>query len=456
MDVIDPRTGARVARYEPTAWPEVEARLATAGAAARAWAATPIEVRAAHLVALAAALRAAAAPLAEAMAREMGKPVAQGRAEVEKCAWLCEHVAATGPAALARQPVATEARASFVAFRPLGVVLAVMPWNFPAWQVLRCAAPALLAGNVVVLKHASNVPGCAEAIARAFAAAGLPDGAFTSVRVDGAGAQRLIGHPAIAAVAVTGSVEAGRAVARAAGEHLKKCVLELGGSDAYVVLADADLALAATTCAAARMVNGGQSCIAAKRFVVERPVVAEFERRLIAALGAYRMGDPDDVATTLGPMARVDLRDQLHAQVRASVAAGAVLRLGGEPPDRPGAWYPPTVLADVRPGMPAFDEELFGPVAAIVPAADVADAVRLANATRFGLGGAVFTRDVARGTDLAERALEAGACFVNAQVRSDPRLPFGGVKDSGYGRELGEFGLREFVNVKTVWVAGEA
>jgi succinate-semialdehyde dehydrogenase / glutarate-semialdehyde dehydrogenase len=453
MEVINPATGETVVRFEAMRWDEVEGRLAAAHEASRRWQATPIEQRAGLLRQAAALLRSRAPVYAEMMAGEMGKPIAQGRAEVDKCAWLCEHVADSGPGQLAPQPVATEASSSYVSYQPLGAILAVMPWNFPFWQVFRCAAPALLAGNVVVLKHASSVPSSAVTIEQLMAEAGFPTGAFGAVLVDSDVVPQIIAHPAIAAVALTGSVSAGRAVARVAGENLKKTVLELGGSDAYLVLADADLEHAAAVCAKSRLINGGQSCIAAKRFIVERAVLAEFERRLIDRMAAAVCGDPLREDTELGPLAREDLRDELHEQVVRSVERGAVLRLGGEVPKRQGAWYPATVLAEVRPGMPAFDEELFGPVAAVVPADDEADAIRLANASRFGLGAAVFTRDVERGRRLAETALEAGACFVNDLVRSDPRLPFGGIKDSGYGRELGELGLRELVNAKTVWVA---
>jgi succinate-semialdehyde dehydrogenase/glutarate-semialdehyde dehydrogenase len=327
-----------------------------------------------------------------------------------------------------------------------------MPWNFPFWQVLRFAAPALMAGNVALLKHAANVPGSALAIERLFVDAGFPGGAFQTMLVGETEVGALVDDPRVAAVTLTGSTRAGRAIAARAGQALKRCVLELGGSDPYVVLSDADVELAASIGVAARLVNAGQSCIAGKRFIVVPEVRAEFEERFVRRMARAVVGDPRDPGTEIGPLARTDLRDALHRQVRLSVERGARLALGGTVPERQGAWYPPTVLTDVKPGMPAFDEEVFGPVAAIVPARDEQDALRLANATAFGLGAAVFTRDTARGIGLARHALDAGACFVNAQVRSDPRLPFGGIKESGYGRELGAYGIREFVNVKTVWL----
>jgi succinate-semialdehyde dehydrogenase/glutarate-semialdehyde dehydrogenase len=328
-----------------------------------------------------------------------------------------------------------------------------MPWNFPLWQVFRFAAPALMAGNAGILKHASNVSGCALAIEEILHAAGVPRDAFRTLLVASARVAGLIEAREVAAVTLTGSTPAGQAVAARAGACLKKTVLELGGSDPYVILEDADLEKAAETCAASRLVNGGQSCIAAKRFVVVQPVLRRFEELLVERMRARRVGDPLDETTEVGPQARLDLRADLDRQVEASLARGARLLLGGSVPAGPGAFYPPSVLAGVEPGMPAFDEELFGPVAAIVAATDEKDAIRLANHTVFGLGAAVFTRDLARGERIARHELQAGSCFVNAFVKSDPRLPFGGIKQSGYGRELAAFGIREFVNVKTVYVA---
>jgi succinate-semialdehyde dehydrogenase/glutarate-semialdehyde dehydrogenase len=365
---------------------------------------------------------------------------------------VCEYYAEHAEAFLADEEVETEASRSFVTFRPLGVVLAVMPWNFPFWQVFRFAAPGLMAGNAAVLKHASNVFGCALAIEDVFREAGFPRHLFRTLRIGSKAVDGVIGHPRVRAATLTGSVGAGRAVAKKAGGELKKTVLELGGSDPYLILEDADLDAAVETCVTSRLINSGQSCIAAKRFIVPRRILAEVEERFVAGMRAKTMGDPLDEGSDLGPQARDDLRDDLHRQVEASVEKGARLLLGGEVPETSGAWYPPTVLSGVGPGMPAYEEETFGPVAAIIPVADEEEAIRVANDSDFGLGAAVFTRDAARGEEIAARRLDAGCCFVNAIVKSDPRLPFGGVKHSGYGRELGVFGIREFVNVKTVWV----
>ncbi|HEX6885123.1 MAG TPA: NAD-dependent succinate-semialdehyde dehydrogenase [Planctomycetota bacterium] len=457
LESVDPTSGERVRRWEELAPDALEARLATAAAAQRRWEAVPVTERAQVLSRAAALLRARAGSLALLMAEEMGKPVAQGRAEAEKCASACEFYAREGSAMLADEvplPGPTPAHER-VAFRPLGLVLAIMPWNFPLWQVVRCAAPILVAGNGLLLKHAENVQGCAVALEELFAAAGAPRGVFTNLAVGVARVAPLIRDRRVAAVTLTGSTRAGRAVAEVAGSALKKCVLELGGSDPYLVLADADLELAARTCVASRLLNGGQSCIAAKRFVVVEPVRAEFTERVLAEMRAKTMGDPRG-AVDLGPQARADLRAELHAQVERSVAGGARCLLGGELPRGAGFFYPPTVLTDVAPGQPAHAEELFGPAAAILAARDEAHALELASDSPFALGAAVFTRDVARGLRLAREALPAGSVFVNDFVRSDPRLPFGGLRDSGYGRELGSFGLREFVNVKTLVAPGGA
>ena len=452
MRSVNPTTGAVLREYAAHSPAEATQRLERAAAAFPAWRATPPERRAAVLDSAARVLRARRDALANLATLEMGKPIAAAEAEVEKCAWVCEHYAAHGPAALAPEPAATDAARSFVRFDPLGVLLAIMPWNFPYWQLFRAAAPALLAGNVVALKHASNVCGCALAIEAVWREAGLPAGAFTTLLVPGGEALALVDHPAVAAVTLTGSEAAGIAVAARAGAALKKTVLELGGSDPFVVLADADLPRTVAQAVIGRVQNNGQSCIAAKRFIVEAPVAEAFESRLRAALATLVMGDPLARTTDVGPLARADLVDELDRQVRASVAAGAHLALGGVRPAGPGCFYPPTLLTGVRPGMAAFDEETFGPLAAVTRARDTAEAVALANASRFGLGASVWTADAARGEALAAE-LEAGCVFVNGIVKSDPRLPFGGVRRSGYGRELGTFGLREFVNVKTVWEA---
>lgn len=453
MRAVNPATGDVLSEYPDHEPAEVERRLAVAAAAFSEWQRVPLGERRLCMQRVAELLRRRAADYASLMALEMGKPIREGQAEIEKCAWAAEFFSERAESYLSDGVVATEATRSYVAFLPLGPVLAIMPWNFPFWQVFRFVAPALMAGNVALVKHAPSVPGSADAIEKLFTDARFPGSVYQNLFVDESRVGDLIDDSRIAAVTLTGSTRAGRAVAARAGQALKKTVLELGGSDAYVVLEDADVPKAASICVAARLINAGQSCIAAKRFVVVDGVRSSFEAEFVEGMKRAVMGDPSDPKTDIGPLARVDLRDALHAQVVESVARGATLRLGGVVPARPGAWYPPTVLCDVVPGMPAFDQEVFGPVAAIVPAKDEPEAIRLANATRFGLGGAVLTGDAERGERIARSALAAGTCFVNAQVRSDPRLPFGGIRNSGYGRELGAFGIREFTNVKTVWIA---
>ena len=453
IESINPATGAKLQSFDEMPQAQVDATIEQVHQAFLAWRQTSFEDRAKHLRAATQVLRSRAEEWGRLMAREMGKPLRDGIAEAQKCADCCDFYAAEGARLLARETVATQARSSFVTFQPLGVVLAVMPWNFPFWQVFRFAAPGLMAGNAVVLKHASNVPGCALAIEQLLRDAGLPENLFRTLLIGNAQVDHVIEHPRVRAVTLTGSGPAGRSVARKAGEMLKKTVLELGGSDAYLVLEDADLDLAATVCTKARLVNGGQSCIAGKRFIVVEAVRPEFERRFVDKMRAVRQGDPLETGTEIGPLARADLREALHRQVEQSVQRGARCLLGGRIPEGPGAYYPPTVLTDVRPGMPAYEEELFGPVAAVIAARDEADAIRIANDSAFGLGGGVITQDLARGERIAAQALEAGCVFVNDAVRSDPRLPFGGVKESGYGRELSGYGIKEFVNIKTVLVA---
>jgi succinate-semialdehyde dehydrogenase/glutarate-semialdehyde dehydrogenase len=449
---INPATGRVVRQYERATEREVERMLDVSREAFRPWSESRFGERAQYLVAIAQRLRERAGELARLIATEMGKPLPQGEAEIEKCAWVCEHYAEHAQALLDPDLVVSEAERSEVVFRPLGAVLAIMPWNFPFWQFFRFAAPTLMAGNVAVLRHASNVTGCALAIQRLFDEAGVPEGVLRLALVDKAQIGALIADPRIAAVTLTGSVGAGREVAAAAGRAIKKTVLELGGSDPYVILRDADLDLAVERCIASRLMNSGQSCIAAKRFIVEAPLLEDFVAAFVEAMRSKHAGDPLEEAVDLGPLAQAKGRDKLHEQVRRSVDAGAVCVLGGEIPDSAGFFYPPTVLIAVEPGMPAFDTEVFGPVAAIVSAADAEEALQLANRTEYGLGAAVFTKDIERGREIAAHRLQAGSCFVNDYVRSDPRLPFGGVKQSGYGRELGAFGVKEFVNIKTVWV----
>ena len=460
QQAVDPATGAPGQRYPAHDLDQAKAIIARAAAAQREWRRTGFAERAALMHRTAALLRERADSFAQLMREEMGKTLKDGRDEVEKCAVGCEHFAVHAEAYLARRPQDMSERhagpgpvpKAFVTFNPLGVVLAVMPWNFPFWQVLRFAAPNLMAGNGGVLKHASNVPGCALAIEQLFRDAGFPADLFPTVLIGSKHVAELIEHPGIAAVTLTGSVEAGRSVAAAAGKALKKTVLELGGSDAYVVLEDADPVAAAKVCVAGRMVNAGQSCIAAKRFIVVESILPAFEAAVVEQMRAFDMGDPGEATTKLGPLESVKSRDGIAAQVEASIAGGARLLLGGKVPDKPGAWYPATVLTDVRAGQPSHDEEVFGPVAAIIAAKDEADAIRIANASEFGLGAAVLTRDLARGERIAAEELDASMAFVNANVRSDPRLPFGGVKHSGNGREVADFGIYEFCNIKTVFV----
>ncbi len=450
---ISPTDGRLVAEYTETSPDKVKGHIETAVVLQQDWARVPIAERAVPMMRAADILEENREELAHLMADEMGKPISQGRAEVDKCAWVCRHYAENAERILAQEHIEAGRTSSYVAYRPLGVVLAVMPWNFPVWQVYRFAAPALMAGNGGLLKHASNVTGCGLAIDRIFVEAGFPDGLFRTLILPSTRVDEVLEHPGVVAATLTGSDPAGRAVAAKAGALLKKTVLELGGSDPYLVLADADLAKAAATCATSRLINGGQSCIAAKRFIVESPVVEEFTSLMAEAMGQAVLGDPLDENTTLGPMARVDLRDDLHAQVTASVAAGARVVLGAHVPEGPGAFYPPTLLGGVIDGMPVYREETFGPVAAVIEAVDVEDAISIANDSEFGLGAAIFTSDVERGEAIARDRLEAGAVFVNAFVASDPRLPFGGIKMSGYGRELADIGMREFLNTKTVVVA---
>jgi len=449
---VNPATGAVLETFQETSPTELDRIIARADAASREWRVLPVAARAERLRATGRILRERKDAYARTMALEMGKPLAQGVAEAEKCAWVCDYYADQAAAMLADQPRQTDATRSYVRFEAIGPVLAIMPWNFPFWQVFRFAAPALAAGNAGILKHAPNVSRCALEIEQAFQDAALPEGLFRSVFLSNEAAAGVIADQRVRAVTLTGSDRAGSQVAERAGRHLKKTVLELGGSDPFIVLEDADLARAAQIAAEARLQNSGQSCIAAKRFIVVEPIAQDFIERFTAEMGARRVGDPLDPAISIGPQARLDLRENLHRQVRESVQRGAQVVLGGQLPRGPGAFYPPTVLTAVQPGMPAFDEETFGPVAAVVRAKDEADAIRIANASQYGLGASVWTADRARGERVA-RAIEAGSVFVNALVKSDPRLPFGGVKRSGFGRELSEYGLREFVNIKTVWVA---
>ncbi len=448
---VNPTTEAVLQTFEEFSDAQVDAALQGAHDAQLSWRTTSFGERAARLQAVARALREQKSRLATLATTEMGKPIVEAEAEIEKCAWNCDFYAEHAVRFLADEHVETNASESYVAFEPLGVVLAIMPWNFPFWQVVRFAAPALMAGNGAVLKHASNVPGCAVAIEELFRTAGLPAGLFCTVLVPGSKVDKLIADPRIQAVTLTGSSEVGERVASAAGKQLKKQVLELGGSDPFIVLADADLDAAAATAVRARNQNNGQSCIAAKRFIVEEPVADQFTAKFAAAVKALRVGDPLERDTNVGPLARGDLRDALTEQVEKSVAQGARTIVGGHAVNGKGFFYEPTVLDGVKDDMPAFREETFGPVAAVIRARDADHAVRLANDTEYGLGAALWTRDIQSAKDLARR-IEAGSVFINGMVASDPRLPFGGIKRSGYGRELGTYGIKEFVNIQTVWI----
>jgi succinate-semialdehyde dehydrogenase/glutarate-semialdehyde dehydrogenase len=448
---INPATDETIREYPEASAEEVGRILGEAACAAAGWRSSAFPERARRMRRAGALLRERKEDLARLMALEMGKPLAQGRAEADKCAWVCDYYADNAERFLAPETIETDAKKSFVAYQPLGAVLAVMPWNFPFWQVFRFVAPALMAGNGGVLKHAANVTGCALAIEEIVRQADFPPPLFRALLIGSARVAAVIESPHVKAVTLTGSTPAGKAVAGKAGSVLKKTVLELGGSDPYIVLEDADLDQAAAICVESRLINSGQSCIAAKRFIAVDGVKKRFEELFVETMKAKKMGDPFDESSVVGPQARRDLRDALHEQVEKTVGGGARLLLGGQVPAGRGAFYPPTVLADVPKGTPAYDEELFGPVAAIMGARDEADAIRIANDSSFGLGAAVFTRDPARGERVAAQ-VEAGNCFVNASVKSDPRLPFGGVKESGYGRELGVVGIREFVNIKTVYV----
>lgn len=448
---INPANGQILKRFEIWRQDQLQATLSEAAASAAPWSATPLEARAELLRKAALLLRARRDELARLITLEMGKLIKESRSEIEKCAWACEYYADHGARFLADELITTEAGKSYITYEPLGTVLAVMPWNFPFWQVVRFAAPSLMAGNTVLLKHAANVPQCALAIEEVFAQAGFPQGVFRSLLITAEQVSELIADSRVHAVTLTGSEVAGRAVAKQAGEHLKKTVLELGGSDAFIVLEDADLGLSVSHAVASRFLNAGQSCIAAKRFIVVEAIADAFLERLTAQVQALKPGDPLDEGTSLAPLARTDLRDELHGQITASLASGAMAVTGCAPIAGPGVFYSASILDRVKPGMRAFEEELFGPCAALIRARDEEEAILLANASRYGLGSSLWTGDVSRGERLARR-LQCGLSFVNGIVKSDPRLPFGGVKASGYGRELSYFGLREFVNAKTVWI----
>ncbi len=450
---VDPTNGQVIKTYAEMSSEDVRAAIEGADRAFGSWCLSSFAERGELMVSAAGILRARAQEFAELMADEMGKPVRDGRAEILKCADTCDYFAEQADTLLQPRTITYAQKQCVVSYEPIGVVLAIMPWNFPFWQVFRFLIPTLMAGNVALLKHASNVPGCALAIEDVIKAAGFPQGVFKSLMIGSAAVGGVIEHPAVRAVSVTGSTHAGQQVAAKAGSLAKKSVLELGGSDPYIILADADIEKAASICVTSRLTNSGQSCIAAKRFVVVESVREKFEQHFVELMKNVVMGNPKEESTQIGPQARLDLRDALHQQVQVSIQKGARCLLGGEVPEGESAFYPPTVLTNVKPGMPAYDEELFGPVAAIISASDEIEAIKIANDTLYGLGAAVFTEDKARGVEIATRQIQAGNVAVNGLVKSDPRLPFGGTKSSGYGRELSEEGIKEFTNVKTVCVS---
>ena len=449
MRSVNPATGQVIEEFLPHTGADMEQRLTRAQETYRQWRTTTFSERGELFRNLAQLLRDRSDRYARRMTAEMGKPIAQARSEAEKCAWVCDYFADNAATFLEDKHIETDATDSRVQYEPLGPILAIMPWNFPFWQVFRFAAPTLMAGNVAILKHAANVSGCAEDITELFGEAGFPEGVFDNLFIGHDLVEEMIADERIRGVALTGSVRAGRAVGAQAGRAIKPCVLELGGSDPFIVLDDCDMDWTIERGTFARMMNNGQSCIAAKRFIIEDSVYDEFVDRFTRAIEDLTVGDPGVDTTDVGPMAREDLRDELHDQVTRSIDAGANCPVGGQRLDRPGYYYAPTLLTEVTPGMATFDEETFGPVAAAIRADDVDHAIELANQSSFGLGASIWTTPE-RGNKLASR-LEAGAVFVNELVKSDPRLPFGGIKDSGIGRELSAQGIREFVNVKTVY-----
>lgn len=447
----NPATGQPLKEYHTWSDETLDAELEQVNQRFSSWKNRTFDERAELMNSAAKRLRDRSEEIAELMGREMGKPHSQGVAEAEKCAWVCEYYAEHAEEFLADDLRSSDASKSYVSYQPIGPVLTIMPWNYPFWQVFRFAAPSLMAGNVGLLKHARNVTGCARAIESIFLDAGFPEHVFRTLPISVEQANDAIEDERVRAVTLTGSTRAGKAVASNAGSNVKKTVLELGGNDPYLILEDADLDRAVEQCVQSRMLNSGQSCIAAKRFIVHESHAEDFTDRVIQTMKELTMGPPEK-DPDLGPQAREDLRDDLHDQVQRAEEDGATVALGGEIPDRDGYYYPPTVLTDVEPGMVAFEEELFGPVATVITASGEQEAVEMANQSPFGLGAAVFTEDEEKGEQIARDKLEAGCCFVNAFVKSDPRLPFGGVKESGYGRELSSEGIREFVNTKTVYI----
>ena len=452
IDSTNPFDGTVIHTYETHQPDEVNEIVGSTHTAWENWRTVSFSERAKCMKNAALILRRRKEELARLMALEMGKPLKGGIAEIEKCAECCEFYAENAADFLKDEIIISDASKSFITFQPIGVVLAIMPWNFPFWQVFRFLAPTLMAGNCGLLKHASNVFGCAVEIENIIEAAGFPENVFRTLFIPGSEVNKVIENKLIIAVTLTGSTAAGKKVAEKAGSLIKKTVLELGGSDAYLILQDADMELAAETCVNSRIINSGQSCIAAKRFVVVEAVLEEFTSLFLKKMESKVMGNPLDELTEIGPQARIDLRNELHQQVNESINMGAKCLLGAFIPEGNNAFYPPTVLTDVKKGMPAYDQELFGPVAAIISAKDEDHAIQIANDSVFGLGAAIFSKDIARAEKIAATDIQAGACFVNTLVKSDSRLPFGGIRQSGYGRELSHYGIKEFVNIKTVFV----
>jgi succinate-semialdehyde dehydrogenase/glutarate-semialdehyde dehydrogenase len=452
MESINPYNGKMIKKYQEMSLEDVNDIIQKVNETFLKWRKVPFDDRSELMENAANVLRENSKKYGTIMAEEMGKPIKDGISEVNKCAWVCDYYADNAESFLQDEIIDTDASKSYVTYQPLGIILAIMPWNFPFWQVFRFAAPGLMAGNMGVLKHASNVPGCALAIEDVFKQAGFPKNAFRTLLVGSKVVNKIIENPLIKAVTLTGSVPAGKAVARKSGSVLKKTVLELGGSDPYIIFEDADLENAAKICALSRLINSGQSCIAAKRFIVVDTVREKFEELFVKEMKSYKMGNPLEESTQIGPQARYDLRDALHKQVTESIEKGANCLLGGEIPNEKGAFYPPTILTDVKSGMPAYDEELFGPVASIIVVNNKKEAITVANDSIFGLGASIFTKNIVEGNKIAREEIQAGCCFVNTYVRSDPRLPFGGIKESGYGRELSHHGIKEFVNIKTIYI----
>ncbi len=452
IDTINPVNGTLLKSYAEMNWQQVNDIIESTHLAYIQWASQSFSTRAAALERIALVLEKNKVSYAQLISQEMGKPISASTAEIEKCQWVCRYFAEEAEKLLASRSIKTNKTKSYVTYKPLGIIFAIMPWNYPFWQVFRFAAPTLMAGNGVLLNHAPITTGTGLAIENLCREANLPENLFRTLIIDHQTAAKVIHHPKVSGVTLTGSPRAGRIVGSEAAQALKKVVLELGGSDPYIILEDADLDAAASTCVASRLNNSGQVCIAAKRIIVVNAVREAFEKLILQRLSAYKMGDPSDPAVKLGPLARADLRDTVHQQVQSCVQKGALLVTGGYIPDQPGFFYPPTVLKNIKPGMPAMEEEIFGPVIALIDAKDADEAIQIANNSSYGLAASIFTQNIALGESIAADKIQAGACYVNDYVASDPRLPFGGIKHSGFGRELSAEGIREFTNIKTICI----